>query len=80
MKGNIISIALLWAEKMLADLLTRERKLHDDLEDVLLHNKMNIPDTAVNEVKAFGQEVRMQTIHNRKISDTSLELDSDPTV
>ena len=46
-------------------------KLPDDLEDVLLRNKMNLPDTTVNEVRAFGQEVRMWNIQNRKVLEVS---------
>ena len=40
--------------------------LGDDLEDVLLRNGMNLQETLINEVRAFGQEVRMINIHNRK--------------
>ena len=44
---------------MWEDLLTKERKLPDDLEDFLIRNHMNLQNTSINEVKAFGQEVRM---------------------
>ena len=54
---------------MWADLLTKEMKLPDELEDVLLKNKMNLPDTTVNEVRAFRQEVRIQNIRNRRVSE-----------
>ena len=71
LKGDIMSIAWLPTEKMWADLLPKEIKLFDDLEDVLFKNKMNLPDTIVNEVTAFGQEVRMQKIRKRRVSEVS---------
>ena len=71
LKGDITSITWLPTEKLWADLLTRERKLPDDLEDVLLKNTKNHPDTTLNEVRAFGQEVRMQNIHHRRVPEVS---------
>ena len=71
LNGEITSIAWLPTEKMWADLLTKEMKLPDNLEDILFKNKMNLPDTTVNEVRAFGQEVRMQNIRNRRVSEVS---------
>ena len=71
LNGEITSIAWLLTEKMWADLSTKEVKLPDDLEDVFLRNNMNLPDTTVNEVRAFGQEVRMWNIRNRKVSEVS---------
>ena len=51
---------------MWADILTKEKKLPQSLEDVLIKNEMNLQDVTINEVKAFGQEVRMENICNRK--------------
>ena len=68
LNGEITSIAWLLMEKMLADLLTTEMKLPDDLEDILIRKKMSLPDTTVNEVRAFGQDVRMRNIRNKKVS------------
>ena len=48
-----------------ADLLTKEAKLPEALEDILTKNNMNIDDTSINKVKAYGQEVRMTNIRNR---------------
>ena len=48
--------------------LNKGEKLLESLEDVLLKNKMDLGDTTLNEVKAFGQEVRMTNIRNRKVS------------
>ena len=65
-KGEITLVSWLPTERMWADLLTKEKKLPEDLEEVLLRNNMNLQDTSLNEVKAFGQEVRMTNIRNRK--------------
>ena len=54
LNGEITSIAWLPTERMWADLLTKERKLPEDLEDVLFKNDMNLQYTTINEVKAFG--------------------------
>ena len=64
--GDMTSYSWLPTERMWADLLTKERKLPEDLEDVLVNNNMNLQDTSINEVKAFGQKVRMIYILNRK--------------
>ena len=47
---------------MWADLLTKENKLTEALEDILIKNVIDIEDTLINEVKAYGQEVRMTNI------------------
>ena len=52
---------------MWVDVLTKERNLQEDLEDVLLRNNMNLGDTTMNQVKSFGQEVCMTIIRNRKM-------------
>ena len=50
---------------MLADVLTKEMKIPQALEDVILWNKISISQPLVNEVKAVGTEIRMVNIHNR---------------
>ena len=47
---------------MWADLLTKENKLTEALEDILIKNVIDIEDTLINKVKAYGQEVRMTNI------------------
>ena len=69
LNGEITSIAWLPTEKMWAYLITKEMKLPNDLEVILFKNKMNLPDTRVNEVRTFGEEVRMQNICNRRVSE-----------
>ena len=71
LRGDITKYSWLLTERMWADLLTKERKLPEDLEDVLIRNNMNLQDTSINEVKAFRQEVRMTNIQNRK----AIEID-----
>ena len=65
LSGEITSIAWLPTKNMWADLLTKESKLPEALEDILIRNVTDIKDTTINEVKAHGQEVRMTNIRNR---------------
>ena len=68
-EGDITSYAWLLTERMWADILTKEKGLPSDLEDVLTDNIMDIAeDTNVNEVKAVGDAVRMENIRNRNIT------------
>ena len=57
---------------------TKESKLPEALEDVLIRNVMDIEDTTINEVKAHGQEVRMTNIRNRM--NPGVSANCDPTV
>ena len=65
LSGEITLIAWLPTRNMWADLLTKESKLLEALEDVLFRNVMDIKDTTINEVKVNCQEVRMSNIQNR---------------
>ena len=66
---EITSYAWLPTSDMWADILTKEKKvMHPKLEDVLKKNVMDLGDTSVNKVLAFGQEVRMTNIRNRSSS------------
>ena len=78
LNGEVSSIFWLLTESMWADLLTKERKLLEDLEDVLFRNVMDLKDTTINEVKAHGLEVRMSNIQNR--SNPGVYPNCDPTV
>ena len=78
LSGEITSIAWLLTRNMWADLLTKESKLPEALEDVLIRNVMDIEDTTINEVKAHGQEVRMTNIQYRMKAGVSANCD--PTV
>ena len=69
--GKITSIAWLPTRNMWADLLTKESKLPEALEDVLFRNFMDVKDTTINKYKANGQEVRMSNIQNRINPDVS---------
>ena len=54
LKGDVMSYVWLSMEMIWADLLTKEKKLPEFLEDVLFQNVMNLQDVNMNEVKAFG--------------------------
>ena len=47
-------------------ILTKEICLPQDFKDVLVDSKMNLGDSHINEVRAFGQEVRMTNICNHR--------------
>ena len=53
-EGDILSYAWLLTERMWADLLTKEKHLPQDLENVLMKNEMDLENTHIHEVKAFG--------------------------
>ena len=67
--GDLYSYAWLPTESMWADILTKEMRLSPTLEDVFLKNVLDLPKTAVNEVKAVGTEIRMNNIRNRRTDD-----------
>ena len=56
-KDEITSDAWLPTDKMLADVLTKEKKLPPEIDDIFSTNDLDLGDTAVNKVMAFGQEV-----------------------
>jgi len=62
---EVLSYAWLPTEHMWADILTKEMKIPEGLEKVLVDNIMVLPKTNINEVKAFDMEVRMENIRNR---------------
>ena len=63
--GDVYSYSWLPTQGMLADVLTKEMKIPQALEDVILKNKISISQPLVNEVKAVGTKIRMVNIHNR---------------
>ena len=63
--GEIYTYSWLPTQEMLADVLTKEMKIPQALEDVILQNEISISQPLVNEVKAVGTEIRMVNIHNR---------------
>ena len=52
LSGEITSIAWLPTRNIWADLLTKESKLLEALENVLFRNDMEIEDITINKVKA----------------------------
>ena len=74
-KDEITSYAWLPTQSMWADILTKEKKVPLQLEDVLTNNKMDLQDTIRNKVMAFGQKVRMTNIRNCNNSSYSISAD-----
>ena len=62
---DIHSYSWLPTQDMLADVLTKEMRLPQALENVFLKNEFSLPQPLVNEVKAVGTEIRMINIRNR---------------
>ena len=62
---DIQSYSWLPTQDMLADVLTKEMKIPQALEDVILKNEISLSQPLVNEVKAVGTEIRMVNIRNR---------------
>ena len=56
---------------MWAYILMKEKKLLLNLEDFLIRNQMDVGDTTVNKVMAFGQEVQIINIFNQNTSSFS---------
>ena len=50
-------------------MLTKEMRMPEALEKVITENVMVLPKTNINEVKAFGSEVRMENIRNRAVKE-----------
>ena len=74
--GDVLSYAWLPTEHMWADVLTKEMKMPEALERVLTENVMTLPRTNINEVKAFGSEVRMENIRNRAVKEEEFYISS----
>ena len=71
MNEEITSYAWLPTHSMWADILTKEKKVPLELEDILTKNKMDLRDTTKNKVMACGQDVRMTNICNQNNSSSS---------
>ena len=52
-------------------MITKEKRLPQDFEYVLMRNDMILGDISINEVRAFGQEVRMENICNCRAVDVT---------
>ncbi len=63
--GEIYSYSWLPTQGILADVLTKEMKIPQALEEIILKNQISIPRPLMNEVKAVGTEIRMINIQNR---------------
>ena len=72
-RGEVSSYSWLPTISMWADILTKEKKVPQELEDVLKSNRMNHGNTSINKVMAFGQEVWMVNIRNRNNTSPSVQ-------
>ena len=61
---EILSYAWLPTDSMWANILTKEKKMPLNFDKVITANTLALGDTTINNVKAFGQEVRMTNIQN----------------
>ena len=52
---------------MWADLLTKEMRMPECLEGVLVEGKLDLPDGDINLVKNVGRKIRIINIRNRDI-------------
>ena len=59
---EVSSYAWLPTDSMWADILTKEKKIPLNFDKVITANTLALGDTTVNNVKVFGQEVRMTNI------------------
>ena len=73
-EGEITSYAWLPTANIWADILTKEKKIPLDLENVFLNNQIKHGDTSMNKVMAFNQEVQMTNIRNRSLAVYSMIL------
>ena len=55
--GNIYPYSWLPTKYMWADMMTKEMKIPQALEDVIMKNVMDLPKPLVNKVKAVGTEI-----------------------
>ena len=54
-------------QEMLADVLTKERKMPSGLESVLWDNILDLPKESINKLQAIEEEIQMYNIRNRKV-------------
>ena len=50
---------------MWADALTKEMRIPPGLDEVLVTNKMELPDYNINKVRAVNGEIKMENIRNQ---------------
>ena len=74
--GEITSIAWLSTNDMLADGLTKERKMNEDMKDLVSKNVSRLAHSSVNEIRALDDEIRMFNIRNRKSNLTEVKQKS----
>ena len=66
LEGDVSLYSWLSTRDMMADCMTKEMKMPESLEDVLLENKLTLNKPYMNEVRNVDGEIRMMNIRNRK--------------
>ena len=61
---------------MLAEGLTKERKMSEDMKDLVSKNVSRLAHSSVNEIRALDDEIRMFNIRNRKSNLTEVKQKS----
>ena len=77
LEGDVSSYSWLSTRDMMADCMTKEMKMPESLEDVLLENKLTLNKPYMNEVRYVDGEIRMMNIRNRKKVEIDGQDDSD---
>ena len=65
-EGYVTLYSWLSTDSIWADILTKEMCLPSGLENVIRKNIIDLPETMVNQVKAFDTEIQVTNIYNRK--------------
>ena len=65
LSGEVKSMSWLSTKNMISDVLTKEKKMPDELKDLLLSNRFALSGEEINLVQAVDGELRMFNIRNR---------------
>ena len=64
LSGEVKSMSWLSTKNMISDVLTKEKKMPDELKDLLLSNRFALSGEEINLVQAVDGELRMFNIRN----------------
>ena len=56
-------------KRMWADIFTKEKHLPPDIEDVLMENMIDLPETNIKKVKTVETEIKMENVRNCRTVD-----------
>ena len=66
LSGEVRSISWLSTDRMISDVLTKEKKMPAEMKELLVANRFTLKENEVNMVKAVDGELRMFNIRNRE--------------